>query len=512
MNIKLDYKKVVLCIVTGLLVACAFPKINLFFLIWIAFVPLLFVTMESSLKDSLLYGFFSGFIFNIVGLYWLVPMLEFNTGSFVQTIFVSCILWTYLASYWGVWCLFLSLLKNMMDEKIKYVVSRNIFIVFLGASMWVVLEYVKTYLLTGFPWMLVGYSQFEFVEVIQIAEFTGVYGISFLVIFCNLCFYFWILTNRNNKYLYVALFIIIALVLFGAFRSNRFKFFGTKEFSVSVVQPNIEQYKKWNKFYKYEILAELKKYASYIAENKTDLVLWPETVFAGFIFDDIKLYNNAKSITSIAGGFNIFGSIYNDEKYRSYNVVLPFEDGDDYRIIHKKNHIVPFGEFIPFRFFSNFFSALKQMRDFKKGNDTNVFDNGKISVGSTICSENFFPNISRRFVLSGAKVLTSHTNDAWFFDTAMPYQHFIMNVFRAVENRKTVIISANSGISGIIDASGEIIDSTLISKRVLLSGVFYQNDFKTFYTKYGDLFAYICIGLTFVAIGFIIASMFCRIR
>ncbi|MDR3275360.1 MAG: hypothetical protein LBS81_05295 [Endomicrobium sp.] len=104
----------------------------------------------------------------------------------------------------------------------------------------------------------------------------------------------------------------------------------------------------------------------------------------------------------------------------------------------------------------------------------------------------FFPDISRKFVLSGAKVLTNHTNDAWFFDTAAPYQHFMMNIFRAVENRKTVIISANSGISGIIDASGLIVERTPSSKNALVRGKFLQNDFKTFYVKYGDLFVKLC--------------------
>jgi apolipoprotein N-acyltransferase len=500
---KLNYKKIILCTITGLLAACAFPRISMFFLMWIAFVPLLFVTIKSDLKDSFLYGLFSGIIFNIVGLYWFVPMLQFNTGSFVQAIIVSFTLWTYLALYWGVWCLYLTFSKNIINKKVRHALSFNIVMIFFGACMWVVLEYIRTYFLTGFPWMLVGYSQFEFTEIIQIAEFTGVYGISFIIIFCNLCFYFWISTNKSNRYLYTALLIIVLVAVFGALRVDDFNFFGDKEFSVSVVQPNIEQYKKWNQSYKYEILATLKKCASDIAKKKTDLVLWPETVFAGFILEDIELHDSAKNVTTMAGGFNILGCIYNDEEYNPYNAVLSFENGDNYKIVHKKNHIVPFGEFIPFRcFLANFFYALKQTRDFKKGNDTNIFDNGKICVGSAICSENFFPNILRRFVLSGAKVLTSHTNDAWFFDTAMPYQHFMMNIFRAVENRKAVIVSANSGISGIIEASGIIVTSTPPSKKVLLRGVFFQNDFKTFYTKYGDVFAYICIGMIFVALMF----------
>ena len=82
----------------------------------------------------------------------------------------------------------------------------------------------------------------------------------------------------------------------------------------------------------------------------------------------------------------------------------------------------------------------------------NVLKYDNIVVGTTICSENFFPGLSRRFILNGAKILTNHTNDAWFFDSYAPYQHFVMNIFRAIENRKNVIVSANTGLSAIIDA------------------------------------------------------------
>ncbi|MDR3256909.1 MAG: apolipoprotein N-acyltransferase [Endomicrobium sp.] len=507
MTLKEPLKSISLCIITGLLAVCSFPKINLFFLAWIAFVPLSFVIIKSRLKTSFFYGFFSGFIFNIVGLYWLIPMLQFNTDSYVQAIIAACALWIYLALYWGAWSLFLNLSKKVLNS--------NILIILSSSCIWVLLEYIRTYFLTGFPWMLIGYSQFKFIEIIQIAEFTGVYGVSFLIIFCNLCFYFWISKPfiywklpikkiekiKEDKYLYIALTLILAASIFGAFRADKFRFFGTQEFTVAVVQPNINQYKKWDRYYKGDILSDLKKYAFKISEVKADLVLWPETTLMGFVPEDSQLYDCAKLITKTAGGFNIMGSPYNDENGNIFNAVLAFETGKVYKAVHKKNHLVLFGEYIPFRsFFSKFFGVLNQMGDFTKGVDTEIFDNGQICAGATICSENFFPGISRKFVLSGAKVLTNHTNDAWFFDTAAPYQHFIMNIFRAVETRKAVIVSANSGISGIIEASGIIVAKTPSSKNVLLTGNFLQNNFKTFYTNRGDLFIYMCAGLLLIII------------
>jgi apolipoprotein N-acyltransferase len=482
-------KYTILCVVTDLLAACSFPKINLFFLMWIAFVPLIFVIRRTRSIVSFLCGFLSGFVFNAIGLYWLVPMLHFNTDSYIQAIISSCSLWCYLALYWGVWSF--GLQKYISSQKDKLSVF---FTIIFGSCLWVLLEYVRTYLFTGFPWMLLGYSQSEFTEIIQVAEFSGVYGVSFLIMFCNLCFYFWLADKNKKKYLYTALIFIILFTIIGAYRIYKFRLLGDKEYSVSISQPNIDQYKKWDSYYRQEVLSNLKKLALESRKSTPDLVLWSETVLSGVVPEDLQLYDFAKQLAVMSGGLNIIGSLYNEDNDKIFNVVLGFEGANDYKFIHKKNHLVPFGEIIPFRkILARFFGVLNQMGDIERGNDTNVFNSGELFIGATICSENFFPDFARRFVLNGAKVLTNHTNDAWFFNTAAPYQHFMMNIFRAVETRKFVLVSANTGVSGIIEASGLVIDRTGVSKEALLNGTFFQNDFKTFYTKFGDVFAKICI-------------------
>ncbi|MDR1523058.1 MAG: apolipoprotein N-acyltransferase [Endomicrobium sp.] len=508
-NFIKNYKNIIFCCFTGLMAVGSFPKFSYSFLIWIAFIPFIFVVTENSFKKSFFYGFIAGFTFNALGLYWLVPMLELNMGSYVQTIISSCCLWAYLSLYWGAWALFFSFIY-INTRKIKNRIFANSITIIVGSCLWVLLEYIRTYFLTGFPWMLVGYSQFKFIEIIQLSEICGVYGISFLILFCNLCFYFWIKENQK-KYLYLALFFILIVLVFGVIRAEKFNFFGQEEFSVSIVQPNIDQNRKWDDAYKEQISDILNKFAIKISENKTDLVIWPETVLPGYVPIDKYIYDNAKYMVNIAGGFNIVGSNF-FEKDLPYNATFAFEDNGDYVFVHKKNHLVPFGEFIPYKsFLSRFFGVLNQMGDFVGGEDTQVFNNGKIYLGSTICSENFFPDISRRFVLSRAKVLVNQANDAWFFDTAALEQHFIMNVFRAVENRKSMLISANSGISGIIDASGFIVSQTVPSKRALLRGTFLQNDFLTFYTKRGDIFVYVCMSISLATFFIVLILYFSKI-
>lgn len=484
---KKKYLNIIFCIITGLLAAFSFPKIDLFFLAWVAFIPLIYTIMRASPKVSFFYGLLSGFVFNAVGLYWLIIMLEFNTGSYIQSFIAAFALWLYLALYWGIWGWLISKAK-------KYLIYPWTMILF-AACTWVILEYIRTYFLTGFPWMLIGYSQYKFTEIIQIAEFAGIYGVSFLIILCNMLLYYWLIrSDGSKKYFYIAISIIVFFAVFGAFRLDKFKFFGDKEFSVSVVQPNIDQYKKWDQDYKDDILYELERYAKEISEYSTDLVVWPETVIPDFLPFDSQSYGTAGRIAQISGGMNIMGAPYTDGTGRLFNTVLFFEKDSNYKGLYKKQHLVPFGEFVPFRKqLGKFFGILNEMGDFEKGKAIRVFSNKNIFVGSIICSENFFPHISRKLCLKGAKVLTNHTNDAWFFDTAAPYQHFIMNVFRAVENRKAVLVSANSGISGIIEASGRICSTTTIDSGTVLTGTFLQNDYMSFYTKYGDVFIKACI-------------------
>jgi apolipoprotein N-acyltransferase len=490
MKIKQSYKNIIFCAFSGLAAAASFPKADLFFLIWIAFVPLFIVLINVRVKTSFFYALVSGFAFNAAGLYWLVRMLHFNTGSYLQAFAASSALWLYLALFWGVWGLFVSIAK----KRIPSVWLLSVF----SASLWVLLEYARTYFLTGFPWMLIGYSQYKFAEIIQLAEFTGVYGASFVIILSNALFCFWLTGKKSGRYFWAALGIIALLSAFGSFRLDKFKFFGDKEFSVLIMQPNIDQYKKWDAAYKDEIFTTLESLASAASKEKPDLAVWPETVLPDAVPFGTKSYAEANKISKITNALNIMGISYYDGNEEIFNASAAFlPSGDGFFALHKKNHLVPFGEYVPFRKrLGGIFGVLNEMGDVSKGFDTKVFRYGEIFAGASVCSENFFPDISRRFVLNGAKVLTNHTNDAWFFDTAAPYQHFTMNVFRAVENRKAVLVSANSGVSGIIEASGRIILSTPSSREAVANGKFLQNEFLSFYTINGDVFVKICAVIT----------------
>lgn len=391
----------------------------------------------------------------------------------------------YFAFYWAVWGFVCSIIK-------KYFSKPWLFIV-LSACAWVVLEYIRTYALTGWPWLCISYSQYLFTYIIQIAEFTGIYGVSFAIILVNGFLYFGIF-EKKKSYLLAAAAVFAVLFIGGIYRHNTFIDFGGKEYTAVAVQSNIEQYKKLTNYHKKEINAKLEEFAAEMAEIKADLNVWSESEIINVIPEDEESYLFADMLAKKAGKFNIIGAPHIDEDGNLFNCVFYFDGSGGYIAMHAKNHLVPFGEYIPIsESFAQLLGITEKADDLIKGTDTNVFTNGELYVGPLICSENFFPDIVSRFVMSGAKVLTNHTNDAWYFDTSAPYKHFCANVFRAVESRKAIITSANTGVSAIIDPTGKINHETRVCERTLFAGTFRQNDYKTFYVLHGDIFAVACV-------------------
>lgn len=479
-------KYFLLSILTGILIALSFPKINAFYLAWIAFVPLIYSALRNCVKNSLIYGFLAGFICNGISLYWIFPFIQYNTDSIIQSIVVSFLLWSYMALYFALWSGFLSFTRRHLYPLLS---------ILFASCAWVSLEFLRTYFLTGFPWNLLGYTQNSFLQIIQIADAIGTYGVSFAIICINMMLYYWLYSKGNNrKYLLISILLIVCLISYGLIRMDKFDSSYGEKLTVGVVQPNIDQYKKWDSEYKNEILTTLEDSAKYFENKNVDMVVYPETTLPGFLQGDTEIQDLIKNISQFSY-LNLIGAPSKIDN-KIYNSIFAINN-KEITNIHDKNHLVIFGEYIPFRkILSRFFGILNSLGDFSKGSVMQVYSCGKIIVGPTICSENFFPALSRNLVLNGAKILTNHTNDAWFFDTFAPYQHFVMNIFRAVENRKNIIVSANSGVSGVIDSCGNTIFKTQVNKNINFTSGAYQNDYITIYSKFGDFFAFACITFT----------------
>lgn len=480
-----NLKFLLLSILSGVGLALSFPKFDFFYLAFFAFIPIIYVLFSNDLKKSSLYGFLFGFSFWSVSLSWMFPFIKFNTGT-LQAVIVAFLLWCYLSVFFAVWAVII----NSLQKK-----GKPITISFFAAFLWVTLEYVRTYLSTGFAWNFVGYSQAQFKNFIQIADILGVSGISFLIVFINMLLYFWMKKIKEVKYFFIAVIIFSAVYMYGYMKVREYPADYGSAISVGVVQPNIDQYRKWDRNYSEKFLSSISKDIKVLDDKNLSLIVYPETFLTEYFEEDKKTEKFLKSISSL-GELSLVGSVSYDKNF-AYNSVFALNNKSKILDKHDKNHLVVFGEYIPFReFLAKYFEVFNNMGDFTKGKQMDVFVYKNIMVGATICSENFFPELSRNLVLKGAKVLTNHTNDGWFLDTAAPYQHFVMNIFRAIENRKNVIVCANSGISAVIDCFGNVVKQTRLNKKIIFTSYAYQNDIVTFYDKLGYLFPYFSILMT----------------
>ncbi len=493
---KFRLKYFFLAILSGFLVALSFPKINAFYLVWIAFLPIIYTSLRNSVRNSLVYGFIFGFSFYAISLFWMFPFLKYNT-NIIQALIASCLLWIYLSLYFSLWTGLLSFSRRHFHP---------IFSSLYAASSWVMLEYIRTYFLTGFGWNLLGYSQYSFIHVIQFADLFGVYGISFIIVLVNMLLYYWLRDVRGKFFLVYVFCLFGALLFYGHVKVKNYSNPYGEKLIAGVVQPNIDQYKKWDEKYEDEILNSIKQTVSVFKDKNLDLTVYPETVLPGYLQYEGNVIDFVDAVSSYAK-MNLLGGASYDDSDKIYNSIFAITVNRKILKKHDKNHLVVFGEYIPFKkVLSRYFGILNNLGDFSKGRYMNVLQVDNMFVGATICSENFFPDLSRKYILNGAKILTNHTNDAWFFDSFAPHQHFIMNIFRAIENRKNVIVSANTGISAVIDSAGNIIEKTKVNENTAFVSEVYQNTAVTVYTGIGDIFCYVCMFLVLfvVVIVFII--------
>ncbi|MDR2192845.1 MAG: apolipoprotein N-acyltransferase [Endomicrobium sp.] len=489
-------KGVLLSCITGLSAAFAFPKISLFFLMWAAFIPLFYAVCKADKFQAALFAFIAGYVFNAQTNFFLISTVYLFSEVYAASVLFYLYFCSYFAIYWGIWGWICAILRDYCKNGVVFII--------LSSCVWVILEYIRAHILTGWPWLIIGYSQYEFPQIIQTAQYCGVYGVSFAIMLINGLLYLGI-SNKKKAYIFSAAALFAVLLIFGVYQYDKFKNFGEEEHTVVAVQSNVEQYKKLDNAYRAEMFARLEMEAEEISKIKPELVLWSESEIINLIPVEIESYILADKIAKIAGGFNIIGAPYLTGDNRLYNNLFYFDGRGGYSSMHSKNHLVPFGEYMPLKnFFEKYTNLVNQFDDLLKGTDTNVFTDKTLYVGSLICSENLYPSIVRRFILSGAKVLTNHSNDAWYLNSSGPHKHFCANVFRAVESRKFVLTAANTGVSAIIESSGKIASQTKVYESKLLSGKFRQNDYKTFYVLYGDVFVKFCI--FFLAAFFLFAA------
>lgn len=494
-------------IASGLLLTAAFPRAELAALAAVALIPLLLGIRSARPGEAFRLGWVAGMVHALGLVYWIVPTLGTYGGL---PVWVSVPLLGLLAAYLALYpAAFAGLLAGLRPPPAA--------LPMLAPALWTALEYLRTHLLTGFPWALLGYSQYRQLHLIQISDMVGIYGVSFLLGALNAAGALaamavagrgWRGRPVSRKTAVVAAAATALLTAgvwgYGAWRLDQVdRMAGAAPVTrAAVVQGNIEQAVKWDPAFQESSVEKYIALSARAMADRPELVVWPETAAPFYFTRNRRLTERVKAGVRKAGAFFVVGSPSAEragdgvELFNSAFLVRP-----DGQIAgrYDKFHLVPFGEYVPLEEFLPFVDKLvAQAGDFGTGQKGEVLRSAGHRLGVLICYEAIFPSLARAAIRNRAGLLVNITNDAWYGRSSAPHQHFSMAVLRAVETRRGLVRAANTGISGFIHPSGRITGATGLFEDAVMTRPLPVLRTTTIYTRIGDLFAGLCLAGTLI--------------
>jgi len=455
-------------------------------LAWGALVPWLLSIGQASPRQAFLRSYLLGLGFFGGTIWWLGHV----------TVPGMILLAAYLSLFFGAWGWFANR-------------SRNVLLTLPVA--WVILEYLRGTLLTGFGWNLLAHTQWNWIPVIQIADLTGVYGVSFLIVLVNAALF--LALKRRGKspapsLLGVALVCLTAAVGYGQFRLqqmdhpprlNSFPITRSEPFKVAVVQGNIPQPKKWDDAFAEAIWKRYVQLTEEAAQERPALIIWPETAVPGYL-QESEVLERLQSIARRVQTPLLVGAPTEGEDGKLFNTAVLIDHQGKVLEQHDKLHLVPFGEYIPLKFLFGWLRQVVVLGDFSPGQRFTVFRSSeKIQPFSVlVCFEDLFPGLCRTFIQRGATWIVVITNDGWFKRSAASLQHLQASVCRAVEIRVWVVRAANTVWSGFVDPTGRRLEKPQQVPRFqpgIAVAEFQGIGDGTFYSHWGDWFVGLCGGI-----------------
>tara|TARA_B100000073_G_scaffold283909_1_gene245053 strand:- start:1841 stop:3340 length:1500 start_codon:yes stop_codon:yes gene_type:complete len=480
-----------LSILSGLIIGLSYLPIHLGFCVYFGFIPLIHAWVNGSCKNNFKFGYLFGLVYNIISNYWIGA----NSGAdiyVVQFSLISAVM--YLSIFWGIAGWIVGKIKNNSD------------IYLYIPLLFVSLEWVRSFGALGFAWGNLAITQTKYLPILQFIDYGGTYLITFLVGLVNVILY------KMFYYGFVAIirqtllvFLIIIFMLAGWIKLSEYPI-SSKVIDVAVIQPNIDPNKKWDYSTRESTINIMDSLHNKAITLDPKIILFPETALPTYLTMNNRIRNNLQQKVNNSGVPILIGTV--DRLIDSlgnkiyFNSSMFISPNSDY-LMYEKIHLVPFAEY---DLLPNLLIPLDKLNlnlnrgVFMSGNEFDVFDYDNIMFSNLICYESSFPRYSRGFIKRGAELLMIQANDGWLGNTAGPYQHFELARLRAIENRVSVIRSGNTGISGIITPTGAVQKKISLNKQEVFSEKVAYGHKKTFYTKYGDVFAALCF-VIFIFIG-----------
>lgn len=485
--------------VSGLLVAASFVDPRADLLAWGALVPLLVALRGRSVRAAFALGWVAGAAFFAATTYWVLSVLDrFTALPQLLAGAVFALMTAYLACYWGVFAACLAALR-----------SSGLPHLWLAPAVWVAFEWLRGWFFIGFPWAILGTSQHRLLPLAQVAEVTGVYGVSALLVLANV-----VIaeigarkTARRTKLTAAAAFatLLAFAALAGAWRIRTIRALpAAGSLDVAIVQGNVGEERKWDPAYGNETIARYHRLTLEAAGERPGLVVWPETAIPFFFQDPGDRRSQMIALARRIETSLVFGSpawSHESGKIEQLNRAYLLSSRGDVLGSYDKIALVPFGEAVPYGNVLPFVERIvSTAHEMVPGSDATIFDLPPARFGVLICYEGIFPELTRRFVAGGAEFLVNLSNDAWFGRSAALQQHLAQVQFRAIENRVPIVRATNTGISALIDPDGSVRWQGPIDEAFWHVETIRWPDVRTFYARFGNVFSWLCSAITGVAL------------
>ena len=493
------YRSYLAAALTAPLIVLSYPKFSFGWLAWLALAPLAYFLLKArSARAAAAGGLLCGFLTYLGLLYWIYPTMRAGGVGPAVSALGLVLLAAVLSLEFVLFSLYGFYLRKAGPRAWPW----------LFALGWYLLEYGKVQLAmkaVWFPWFMLGYTQWSYTPIIQIASVAGVYGLSAALALSGALAASALASDgpawRRALRFSPALLALAGLWLFGR---RELASAGAPDgtLGIALLQPSIDQYAKWDASQEAAIERTMEELSARAAG--AELTLWPENALPCWI-DEPACYAWLKKAVSPRAGYSLVGSV---SKGGGKHVSALLLDGKGaIAASYNKRLLVPFGEYVPLRgLLGKFIAPVAELGEFEPGApDQPLFALRGLKLGVAVCYESIFPPLFTGDAAQGADLFVNITNDGWYLDTSAPYQHFAANVLRAVETRRSLARAANNGVSGLIDPWGRVTARTALNERTVLEVSAPVHKAPSAFTLYGGR---ITLAVFLAVAAFLLAVLF----
>lgn len=523
MNIKKIFKNYYF-LLTPVLLFFSYPSYDIIILkafplfTWFALIPVYIYIREKSLKQVYVISFITGLISFIFTNGWMGAFGASVPGGFlVILLFLMPALAFFFAAK-----IFIAEYISRRHEKFRIIIY---------ITVWLFIDYIKSIGLLAFPWNYLGYTQYPVTPLLQIVSYTGVHGITFLIITCNL-----LISDLMFKYIksqlvkvktfsqivlnYKVHFAFVLLMIFifihGFYIMNSYPKPKKQDLKVSLVQSCISPWDNWIKN-RSRFLDDLEKLTNKALKDNPDFIIWSESATLepiSFDYRRNRIDKFQKRVLNLAKENNkplLTGEIgvivdYKQKRVFPQNSAVLIDENGQVNKSYAKMHLCPFGEWIPYdKWLPGVKNLVLEMggSTFVPGNKPEIFEVNNHKFGVLICYEGLFYRLNRQYKNLGAKFFVNITNDGWSDYYKGHMQHFAAAKFRAIENGIWFVRAGNTGYTTLINPYGVIEKSIPILEKGYLTGSLdFSLNHDTFYSKFGDIFLYSIIAILIIMLTY----------